>query len=173
MGNQLSRTLTWAQMMAKEKAGSQALCSSYEGAWASRKAYVILADMNGRQIQEAREVGADFPGMTAATLGDKTLALASRYTTVPNLASAMSDTVDVSPPFTRSIDIGRSNYLTDSLYLPMMMDVSGYDLSWTVAENTYSWKPTTGSDWHAQPGIIQPAYEKATASATTCTKVNF
>jgi hypothetical protein len=174
LGNQLSRTLTWAQMMAKEKAGSQALCSSYEGAWASRKAYVILADMNGRQIQEAREVGADFPGMTAATLGDKTLALASRYTASADLASAISEAAGVSPPLTRSIDIGRSNYLTDSLYLPMMMDVSGYDLSWTLAAgSTYPWKPTTGSDWHAQPGIIQPAYEKATASATTCTKVNF
>lgn len=28
-----------------------------------------------------------------------------------------------------------------------------------------------GSKWHKQPGVIQPAYEKATADATSCTPV--
>lgn len=171
--NQLSRTLTWAQMMAKEKVGSQALCSSYEGAWASRKAYVILADMNGRQLQEMREVNADFPGMTSATLGDSSLALATRYTSAADLTSAMAGVANFAPTMVRAIDISRSNYLTDSLYLPLMMDVSGYVLDWTVAAGTtYPWKPTS-SNWHAQPGVIQPAYEKASAGATVCTKVNF
>jgi hypothetical protein len=169
--NQLSRTLTWAQMMAKEKAGSQALCSSYEGAWGFRKAYVILADMNGRQIQESRDVSADFPGMSSASLGDSRLALAGRYTDANDLTSAIGGVANYLPTLTRAIDISRPNYLTDSIYLPMMMDVSGYDLAWTVAAgNTYPWNPTT-SNWHAQPGVIQPAYEKASAGATTCTRV--
>jgi hypothetical protein len=54
-----------------------------------------------------------------------------------------------------------------------MMDVSGYVLDWTVAAGTtYPWKPTS-SNWHAQPGVIQPAYEKASAGATACTKVHY
>ena len=171
MGNQLNRTLTWAQMMAKEKAGSQALCSAYEGAWGYRKVYVILADMNGRQIQEGREVSADFPGLTSATLGDGNLTLATRYTDATDLSRAMSGTANYAPTLTRAIDISRPNYLTDSVYLPMTFDVSGYDLAWTVVAGTsYPWLPTS-SNWHAQPGVIQPAYEKASASATACTKV--
>lgn len=172
IGNQLSRTLTWAQMMAKEKAGSQALCSAYEGAWAYRKAYVILADMNGRQIQEGREVSADFPGLTTSTLGDRSLTLATRYTSAADLDLAKSGTANYSPTLTRAIDISRPNYLTDSLYLPLILDASGYDLTWTVGANTsYEWLPVTGSNWHGQPGVIQPAYQKASANATTCTRV--
>lgn len=176
MGNQLSRTLTWAQMMAKEKVGSQALCSAHEGAWAYRKAYVILADMNGRQIQEGREVSADFPGLTSSTLSDGSLALATRYTSAIDLGFAVADggTANYAPALTRAIDISRPNYLTDSVYLPLMLDASGYDLSWTVGANTsYAWLPITGSNWHAQPGVIQPAYEKASANATTCTRVSY
>ena len=173
-GNQLSRTLTWAQMMAKEKVGSQALCSAYEGAWAYRKAYVILADMNGRQIQEGREVSADFPGLTTSTLGDGSLTLATRYTSAADLDFAKRGTANYAPTLTRAIDISRSNYLTDSLYLPLILDASGYDLSWTVGANTsYEWLPVTGSNWHAQPGVIQPAYQKASADSTTCTRVTY
>lgn len=171
--NQLSRTLTWSQMMAKEKIGSQALCSAYEGAWGYRKAYVILADMNGRQIQEGREVSADFPGLTSTSLNDGSLALATRYTAAADLTSAMNGVAGYGPPLTRAIDVGRPNYLTDTIYLPMMMDVSGYDLGWTVAAgSSYPWNPSS-SNWHAQPGVIQPAYEKASAGATTCTRVSY
>jgi hypothetical protein len=172
-GNQLSRTLTWAQMMAKEKPGSQALCSSFDGAWGYRKAYVILADMNGRQIQEGREVSADFPGLTSATLSDGSLALAGRYTNGTDLTKAMNGDANYLPTLTRAIDISRPNYLTDGIYLPMMMDVNGYDLGWTVtAGSTYPWNPT-GNNWHAQPGVVQPAYEKASAGTTACTRVNY
>lgn len=170
--NQLSRTLTWAQMMAKEKAGSKALCSSFDGAWTYRKAYVILADMNGRQIQEAREVSADLPGMSSGDLADGTLALATRYTSATDLASATSGTANFAPPITRAIDVLRPNYLTDAVYLPITFDVSGYDLGWTSAAATFSWNPNgSGNHWHGQPGVVQPAYEKASANASTCTPV--
>lgn len=171
-GNQTSRTIKWEQMMAKESAGSQALCSASEGAWPYRKAYVIMADLNGRQIQESRDVSADFPGMTAAQLSDKTLNLANRYTTTAALASSVAGTTGYNPATTRSIDISRPNYLTDSIYLPFTFDVSGYDLNWTVPQGSFAWNPT-GNKWHGQPGVINPAYEKASATATTCTKVVF
>jgi hypothetical protein len=172
MANQLSRTLSWAQMMGKEKQGSQALCSSLEGAWGSRQAYVIFADMNGRQIKESREVSADFPGMSESDLGNAQLTLAGHYTSASSLASAIGGAPGYRPSLTRAIDISRPNYLTDPVYLPMRLDVSDYDLSWTSPENTYSWSPVS-DNWHAQPGVIQPAYEKASSSATTCTRVTY
>lgn len=172
--NQLRRAITWAQMMAKEKAGSQALCSSMEGAWAYRKAYVILADMNGRQIQEAREVSADLPGMSASELADGSVALATRYTSETDFLAAIGGTANYLPPITRAIDVFRPNYLIDAVYLPLSMDVSAYDLSWTSAASTYAWNPGgSSSHWHAQPGVVQPAYEKASASATSCTPVAY
>lgn len=174
MANQLSRTITWTQMMAKERAGSQALCSSFEGAWPYRKAYVILSDMNGRQIMESREVSADFPGMSASDLNNGTLTLASRYTSAADLASAVAGTSSYNPPLTRAIDISRPNYLTDTVYLPMTFDTSDYDLSWSSADSTFSWNPGGSSNnWHAQPGVIQPAYQKASANATACTRVTY
>jgi len=171
-GNQTSRTLTWAQMMSKESVDSQALCSSVDGAWPFRKAYVIMSDMNGRQIQESRDVSTDFPGMTAAQIGDKTLTLATRYTTTANLNSAVLGTHAFNVPTTRSIDISRSNYLTDPLYLPFSMDVSDYNLDWTLTsgDGSYAWNPS-GNKWHAQPGIINPTYKKAGAADTSCTRV--
>jgi len=171
-GNQTSRTLTWAQMMSKESVGSQALCSSVDGAWPFRKAYVTMSDMNGRQIQESRDVSADFPGMTAAQMGDKTLYLAARYSNLINLDKGVNGITSFTVPATRSIDISRSNYLTDPVYLPFSMDVSDYDLDWTLPSgNTeYKWNPS-GNKWHAQPGVINPAYKKARAGDTSCTRV--
>jgi hypothetical protein len=173
-GNQTSRTLTWAQMMSKESVGSQALCSSVDGAWPFRKAYVIMSDMNGRQIQESRDVNADFPSMTAAQMGDKTLYLATRYSNLTNLDKGVNGITNFTVPATRSIDISRSNYLTDPVYLPFSMDVSDYDLDWTLPSgNTeYKWNPS-GNKWHAQPGIINPSYKKAAAGDMSCTKVVF
>jgi hypothetical protein len=171
-GNQTSRTLTWAQMMGKESVGSQALCSSVDGAWPFRKAYVIMSDMNGRQIQESRDVNTDFPGMTAAQLSEKTLTLANRYTTTVNLAAGVNGDSGFTVPTTRSIDISRSNYLTDSVYLPFSMDVSDYNLDWTLTggDGSYAWNPS-GNKWHAQPGIINPTYKKARTGDTSCTRV--
>ena len=171
-GNQTSRTLTWAQMMGKESVGSQALCSSVDGAWPFRKAYVIMSDMNGRQIQESRDVNSDFPGMTAAQLSEKTLTLANRYTTTVNLAAGVNGDSGFTVPTTRSIDISRSNYLTDSVYLPFSMDVSDYNLDWTLTggDGSYAWNPS-GNKWHAQPGIINPTYKKARTGDTSCTRV--
>lgn len=172
--NQTSRTLTWAQMMAKEPVNSQALCSSFDGGYPYRKAYVIMADMNGRQIMENREVWGDFPGMTAADLGVGGLNMATRYTSTAFLQKAVSGDSGYNPPVTRAIDISRPNYLTDAVYLPMTFDVSDYNLDWTIpTDGTGSaWMPA-GGKWHAQPGVIQPAYEKASAGTTTCTKVNY
>lgn len=173
-GNQTSRTLTWAQMMSKESAGSQALCSSSDGAWPFRKAYVTMSDMNGRQIQESRDVSTDFPGMTDAQLSEKTLTLANRYTTTAALNSGVTGAHGFTVPTTRAIDISRSNYLTDPMYLPFSFDVSDYDLDWTLPSGvgSYAWNPS-GNKWHAQPGVINPAYQKASASAASCTKVVF
>jgi hypothetical protein len=173
LANQTSRTITWDQMMAREPVGSQALCSSFEGAFPYRKAYVVMIDMNGRQIMENREVSADLPG--AIDIANKNLNLATRYTTVLNLSKAVNGDTTFNPPLTRKIDISRSNYLTDTVYVPMTFDVSDYDLSWSVpqaAASDYAWNPA-GNSWHAQPGVIQPAYSKAAAGATSCTKVTY
>ncbi len=174
LANQTSRTITWDQMMAREPVGSQALCSSVDGAYPYRKAYVVMIDMNGRQIMENREVSADLPG--AINIADKTINLASRYTSTAALASSVSvNNTGYTPPVTRAIDISRPNYLTDTVYVPMTFDVSDYDLSWTVPQavaSDYAWNPT-GNNWHAQPGVIQPAYSKAAAGTTSCTKVTY
>jgi hypothetical protein len=172
LANQTSRTITWDQMMAREPVGSQALCSSVDGAYAYRKAYVVMIDMNGRQIMENREVSADLPG--AIDIANKNLNLATRYTTVDNLRKAVDGETLFNPPLTRKIDISRPNYLTDTVYLPMTFDVSDYDLSSTVPAGVtdYAWNPA-GNNWHAQPGVIQPAYSKAAAGTTSCTKVTF
>jgi hypothetical protein len=173
LANQTSRTITWDQMMAREPVGSQALCSSFEGAFPYRKAYVVMIDMNGRQIMENREVSADLPG--AIDIANKNLNLATRYTTALNLGKAVNGDTGFNPPLTRAIDISRPNYLTDTVYVPMTFDVSDYDLSWTVPQavaSDYAWNPT-GNNWHAQPGVIQPAYSKAAAGTTSCTKVTF
>lgn len=172
LANQTSRTITWDQMMAREAVGSQALCSSVDGAYAYRKAYVVMIDMNGRQIMENREVSADLPG--AIDIANKNLNLATRYTTVLNLAKAVNGDTGFNPPLTRAIDISRPNYLTDTVYVPITFDVSDYDLSWTVPAGVtdYAWNPA-GNNWHAQPGVIQPAYSKAAAGTTSCTKVTF
>lgn len=94
----------------QRKTESQALCSSFDGAWGFRKAYVILADMNGRQIQEGREVSADFPGLTSVTLSDGSLALAGRYTNGTDLTKAMNGDANYQPTLTGAIDISRPNY---------------------------------------------------------------
>lgn len=173
LANQTSRTITWDQMMAREPVGSQALCSSFEGAFPYRKAYVVMIDMNGRQIMENREVSADLPG--TIDIANKNLNLATRYTTALNLGKAVNGDTGFNPPLTRAIDISRPNYLTDTVYVPMTFDVSDYDLSWTVPQavaSDYAWNPT-GNNWHAQPGVIQPAYSKAAAGTTSCTKVTY
>jgi hypothetical protein len=173
LANQTSRTITWDQMMAREPVGSQALCSSFEGAFPYRKAYVVMIDMNGRQIMENREVSADLPG--TIDIANKNLNLATRYTTALNLVKAVNGDTGFNPPLTRAIDISRPNYLTDTVYVPMTFDVSDYDLSWTVPQavaSDYAWNPT-GNNWHAQPGVIQPAYSKAAAGTTSCTKVAY
>ena len=131
-----------------------------------------MSDMNGRQIQESRDVNADFPVMTAAQMGDKTLTLANRYTTSEDLDKGVRGVSGFTVPTTRSIDISRSNYLTDPVYLPFSMDVSDYNLDWTLpsGDGSFAWNPS-GNKWHAQPGIINPTYKKARAGDTTCTKV--
>jgi hypothetical protein len=103
-------------------------------------------------------------------MADKTLTLASRYTTAANLAAAVRGDTSFNVPTTRSIDISRSNYLTDPVYLPFSMDVSDYNLDWTWGDGSFAWNPS-GNKWHAQPGVINPAYKKARAGDTTCTKV--
>jgi len=132
-----------------------------------------MIDMNGRQIMENREVSADLPGVI--DIGNKNLNLATRYTTVLNLSKSVNGDTTFNPALTRKIDISRPNYLTDTVYLPMTFDVSDYDLSWTVPQavaSDYAWNPA-GNNWHAQPGVIQPAYSKAAAGTTSCTKVTF
>ena len=132
-----------------------------------------MIDMNGRQIMENREVSADLP--SAIDIANKNLNLATRYTTALNLGKAVNGDTGFNPPLTRAIDISRPNYLTDTVYVPITFDVSDYDLSWTVPQavaSDYAWNPT-GNNWHAQPGVIQPAYSKAAAGTTSCTKVTF
>ena len=174
----LAVTLTWAQAMSKERVGSRALCSSFDGAFPNRNAGVIMIDMNGRNIIEYRDVQSDWPGMTAADLANPSLYLAGSYIDANKYTAFITNpfTPNVSPAQTRAGDISRSNYLTDGVYLPITFDVQGYDLDWTIPSSTpgillTGWNPWNpfGNKWHAQPGIIQPAYEKASAGATTCT----
>ena len=178
----LAVTLTWAQAMSKERVGSRALCSSFDGAFPNRNAGVIMIDMNGRNIIEYRDVQSDWPGMTAADLANPSLHLAGSYINASayDLAITNPFTRNVSPAPTRAGDISRPNYLTDGVYLPITFDVQGYELNWTIPSSTpeflltilsTGWNPWNpfGNKWHAQPGIIQPAYEKASAGATTCT----
>lgn len=61
--NATSRTLRWAEMIEREPEGVMNVCSSYEGFWLYRKSYVIMSDINGRMIQENREVFGDYKDM--------------------------------------------------------------------------------------------------------------
>lgn len=62
--NATSRTLRWSEMLEREAQEAMNVCSAYEGFWLYRKSYVIMSDINGRMIQENREVYGDYPNMT-------------------------------------------------------------------------------------------------------------
>jgi hypothetical protein len=105
--NQTSRTLTWNYLLNKESQGGKALCSSYAGYWPYRQAYVNMIDINGRMISERREVYSDFPNMAASLQGDS---------------------ADVNTPdLVRAIEVTRPSMNADSLYLPFMVNTTGYE----------------------------------------------
>jgi hypothetical protein len=97
-------TLTWDQMMRKESVGSMNLCSAFTGFWQYRSAYVNMIDMNGRTIQERREVWGDFPNETAYT------------------------------GFNRLTEVSRPNLMTDHTYLPHDVDASEYQITTYMGE---------------------------------------
>lgn len=105
--NQTSRTLSWNFLLNKEGQGSKALCSSFAGYWPYRQAYVNMIDINGRMIGERREVYGDYPSLATSLLGDST---------------------DVNnPDFIRAVEVTRPSMNTDALYVPFVINTSGFD----------------------------------------------
>ena len=105
--NQTSRTISWSYLLNKESQGGKALCSSFTGYWPYRQAYVSMIDINGRMITEKREVYGDFPGLSAALPGDSTDAN--------------------TPELVRAIEVTRPSMDTDTLYLPLTVNTTGYE----------------------------------------------
>ena len=94
-----SLTLTWDRMMSKEAPNAMNLCSAFTGFWQYRSAYVNMIDMNGRTLQEKREVWGDFPGEQAYT------------------------------GWNRATDVTRPNLNDDHLYIAHEVDASEYGIS--------------------------------------------
>lgn len=156
---QRSRTLSWDQMRLKEGVGNKNLCSAHYGYWGYRMAYVSVLDINGRQIQEKREVWADFPGLTEITdtafaiNGDfgqdgraKQVPAGSTYaavgTYVPNSAFTTAEMF-------RAKDVSRPNMTNDPVFFAMNPKVDDY----LTVNNGKS--PQTGYDLNmASRGLI-------------------
>lgn len=112
---QKERTLTWSRMRLKEPVNNKNLCSSHYGYWGYRQAYVGMLDLNGRMIQERREVWADFPGTYDVT--DVSFAL-------PGDNNYPSSTL--SPEMLRGKDVSRPNMTTDPVFFAMNPKVDDY-----------------------------------------------
>lgn len=133
---QRSRTLGWSQLRLKEGIGNKNLCSAHYGYWGYRMAYVSVLDINGRQIQEKREVWADFPGLTDVTdlyfaiNGDfgqdgraKQVPAGLTYDTYNTYAPNSAFT---SPEMFRAKDVSRPNMTTDAVFFAMNPKVDDY-----------------------------------------------
>jgi hypothetical protein len=133
---QRSRTVTWDQMRLKEGSGNKNLCSAHYGYWGYRMAYVSVLDVNGRQIQEKREVWADFPGLSDITdtamviNGDfgqdgraKQVPAGSTYAAVGSYAPLTAFNI---PEMNRAKDVSRPNMTTDPVFFAMNPRVDDY-----------------------------------------------
>jgi len=113
---QTERTISWDQMVLKEKVGSLNLCSAHQGYWPSRQVYVSMLDANGRQIQERREVFADFPG--DFDLGNLAYSI--------NGDLSFNGSAYGDPDGIRYKDVSRPNMTTDATYLTLSPLVDDY-----------------------------------------------
>ena len=116
---QKERTLTWDRMRLKEPVNNKNLCSSHYGYWGYRQAYVGMLDINGRMIQERREVWADFPGSYEITNTDFALPGDKNFngSNVPQPET---------PEMFRGKDVSRPNMTTDAVFFPMNPKVDDY-----------------------------------------------
>ena len=75
-----SQTLGFNDLISREVTNDLNFCSSYDGLIRSRQVYVQLADMNGRQLMEMREVWWDYPNKSAASYaaGDPNASVSDR-----------------------------------------------------------------------------------------------
>jgi len=116
---QTERTLTWDRMRLKEPINSKNLCSSHSGYWGYRQAYVGMLDINGRMIQERREVWADFPGTYEISNIDFSLPGDKNFTggVIPQPEA---------PEMFRGKDVSRPNMTTDAIFFAMNPRVEDY-----------------------------------------------
>lgn len=116
---QTERTLTWDRMRLKEPINSKNLCSSHVGYWGYRQAYVGMLDINGRMIQERREVWADFPGTYEVSNIDFALPGDKNFTggAIPQPEA---------PEMFRGKDVSRPNMTTDTIFFAMNPRVDDY-----------------------------------------------
>lgn len=98
--NDKSQVLRFADLLSREANGNFNLCSAYDGFIRSRQVYVQLADINGRQIMEMRDVWWDYPEMKRP----QTEGVITQYT--------HSD-------MKTGLIVDRPNLDTDPLYLPL------------------------------------------------------
>ncbi len=124
---QRNRTLSWSQMQRKEGVGNKNLCSAHYGYWGYRMAYVSVMDVNGRQIQEKREVWSDFPGLT--DVADTNFAINGDFgwdsrAKRGNTSATTSDFT--TPEMYRAKDVSRPNMTTDTVFFAMNPKVDDY-----------------------------------------------
>ncbi len=98
--NDKDQILRFSDLLSREASGNLNLCSAYDGFIRSRQVYVQLADINGRQIMEMRDVWWDYPDMKRP----QTAGSGSQYTNAEAISGLIVD---------------RPNLDTDPLYLPL------------------------------------------------------